>query len=132
MHGEASAGIPTEERNETKISSQHLSIAGQLDEKSHVWSFALTGLFVLAVFYTMYFMRAILLPLVLALLLSYLLVPLVRVLAKSRLPPPLGAAIVLLGLMGAIGYGVSFLSEPAAAWIEKAPYSLHQLQQKLL
>ncbi len=38
-------------------------------------SFALTGLFVLAVFYTMYFMRSMLLPLVLALLLSYLLAP---------------------------------------------------------
>jgi predicted PurR-regulated permease PerM len=107
-------------------------VAHRLRRPADIKSVALTGLFVLAVFYTMYFMRAILLPLVLALLLSYLLVPLVRVLAKFRIPPLLGAGIVLLGLMGAIGYGVSFLSEPAAAWIEKAPYSLHQLQQKLL
>jgi hypothetical protein len=35
-------------------------------------SIALTGLFILAIFYTIYFMRAVLLPLVLALLLSYL------------------------------------------------------------
>ena len=97
-----------------------------------VRSIALTGLFVLGVFYTMYFMRAMLLPLVLALLLSYLLVPLVRVLAKIRIPPFLGAAIVLLALVGGIVYGVSRLSEPAAGWIEKAPYSLQQLKQKLL
>ena len=95
-------------------------------------SLALTGLFVLAVFYTMYFMRAMLLPLVLALLLSYLLVPLVRGLAKLRIPPLLGAGIVLLAVIGAIGYSVSLLSEPAAGWIEKAPYSLQQLKQKLV
>ena len=97
-----------------------------------VKSVALTGLFVLAVFYTMYFMRAMLLPLVLALLLSYLLAPLVRALGRIRIGPPLGAALVLLSLIGMLVYGVSFLSAPAAGWLEKAPYSLHQLQQKLL
>jgi predicted PurR-regulated permease PerM len=29
-------------------------------------------------------------------------------------------------------YGVSRLAEPAAGWLEKAPYSLHQLEQKIL
>jgi predicted PurR-regulated permease PerM len=95
-------------------------------------SVALTGLFVLAVFYTIYFMRAMLLPLVLALLLSYLLVPLVRGLARIRIPSLVGAGIVLLALIGGIGYGVSLLSEPAAGWIEKAPYSFQQLKQKLV
>lgn len=95
-------------------------------------SLALTGLFILALFYTIYFMRAVLLPLVLALLLSYLLRPVVRALARLRLRPPFGAALVLLSLVGAIAYGVSFLATPAAGWIEKAPYSLQQLQWKLL
>src|SRR6478672_8226056 len=72
-------------------------------------SFALTGLFVLAVFYTMYFMRAMLLPLVLAMLLSYLLAPLVRGLAALRIRPLLGAALVLLALIGGIVYAVSLL-----------------------
>ena len=98
----------------------------------NIKSFALSGLFVLAVFYTMYFMRAMLLPLVLALLLSYLLAPLVRLLARIRVKPALGAAIVLLSLAGLVIYGISLLAEPAAAWLEKAPYSLHQLKQKLL
>jgi predicted PurR-regulated permease PerM len=93
---------------------------------------ALTGLFVLAIFYTMYFMRAMLLPLVLALLLSYLLVPLVRGLARMRIRPLFGSAIVLVALIGGIVYAFSFLSEPASGWIEKAPYSLQQLKLKLL
>jgi predicted PurR-regulated permease PerM len=107
-------------------------LAPRLRRPADIKSVALTGLFVLAVFYTMYFMRAMLLPLVLALLLSYLLVPMVRGLSKLRIPPLLGAGIVLLALIGAIGYSVARLSEPAAGWIEKAPYSLHQLQAKLL
>ena len=95
-------------------------------------SITLTGLFILAVFYTMYFMRSMLLPLVLALLLSYLLVPLVRGLGHLRIRPIFGAAIVLMALIGGISYAVSYLSEPAAGWIEKAPYSITQLKQKLL
>jgi predicted PurR-regulated permease PerM len=95
-------------------------------------SVALTGLFVIAVFYTMYFMRAMLLPLVLALLLSYLLAPLVRLFACIRVKPAIGAALVLLSLVGLVIYGASRLAEPAAGWLEKAPYSVHQLKQKLL
>jgi predicted PurR-regulated permease PerM len=95
-------------------------------------SVALTGLFVLAVFYTMYFMRAMLLPLVLALLLSYLLAPLVRLFRHIRVKPAVGAAIVLLTLVGLLVYGVSRLAEPAAGWLEKAPYSLQQLKQRLV
>jgi predicted PurR-regulated permease PerM len=95
-------------------------------------SIALTGLFILAIFYTMYFMRALLLPLVLALLLSYLLRPIVRAGARLHIPPPLSAAIILLSFFGLIGYAVSFLAVPAAGWLEKAPYSLQQFQSKLI
>jgi predicted PurR-regulated permease PerM len=120
-----------EKKADLKAARQlHLSdlLRGPFDIKS----VALTGLFVLAVFYTMYFMRALLLPLVLALLLSYLLAPLVRLFGRIRISAPFGAAIVLLSLVGALIYGVSRLAEPAAGWLEKAPYSLHQLQQKIL
>ncbi len=94
-------------------------------------SLALTGLFLLAVFYTIYFVRSLLLPIVLALLLSYLLRPVVRALAKIKISPLLGAALLLLTLVGGIGYGASFLAVPVRGWIEKAPYSLETLQQRL-
>ncbi|MEY2479347.1 MAG: hypothetical protein QOI04_274 [Verrucomicrobiota bacterium] len=97
-----------------------------------VRSIALTGLFILAIFYTMYFMRSLLLPLVLALLLSYLLRPIVRAFARLHIGPPFSAALILLSLVGIIGYGISFLAAPAAGWLEKAPYSLQQLQSKLI
>jgi predicted PurR-regulated permease PerM len=97
-----------------------------------VRSFAMTGLFVLAIFYTIYFLRSLLLPFVLALLLSYLFRPIVRILVKGRMPPLLGAALVMALLVGLMGYGISFLATPATEWIEKAPYSLHELRQKVL
>ncbi len=95
-------------------------------------SVALTGLFILALFYTMYFLRPVLLPVVLALLLSYLFRPMVRGLAKIGINSHLGAALVLSAVMAAMGFGISALATPAAGWLEKAPYGLSQLKQKLL
>src|SRR5688572_30841280 len=117
---------------EQKSAVRRLKLKDVLRRPFDVKSFALTGLFILAVFYTMYFMRSMLLPLVLALLLSYLLAPLVRGLGRLRIGAPMGSALVLLSLIGLLFYGIWFVSEPAAGWIEKAPYSLEQLKQKLL
>jgi len=44
-------------------------------------------------------MRSILLPIVLALLLSYLLRPIVRGLARLKIPRPVGAAFIPIGLL---------------------------------
>ncbi len=97
-----------------------------------VRSVALTGLFVLAVFYTIYFIRGVLLPVVLAMLLSYLFRPVVRALVRLRIPPIVSAALILLALVGIVGYGVSALAAPAASWIQKAPAGVQQLQHKLI
>ena len=116
---------------ENTVVTPRLRMHELLQRPFNVRSIAISGLFVLALFYTIYFLRSLLLPLVLALLLSYLLRPIVRGLAKVKIPPLIGAALVLLSVVGAFGYSVSFLAAPAAGWIEKAPYSLQQLQQRL-
>ena len=92
---------------------------------------ALAGLFVLSVIYTLYFARAILLPIALAVLLAIVLSPLVKALARLRIPEPAGAAVVLTALLCTMGYGVSKLAEPAAQWIERAPATLGELEHKL-
>jgi len=91
----------------------------------------LTGLVVLAVLYTLYFARAFLLPITIAVLLNFLLSPLVRGLKRARLPHPLGAALVLLGLLGALGLAGYGLAEPARSWLAKGPSSLREAQRKL-
>jgi predicted PurR-regulated permease PerM len=128
---EPAADSPNEEQTATSSKARN-RLPDLLRGPFDIRSIALTGLFILAVFYTMYFMRSVLLPLVLALLLSYLLRPLVRTLARVRIIPPIGAALVLLSLIATIVYAISFLAAPAAGWLEKAPYSLQQLQRKLL
>jgi len=109
-----------------------LRIPDLLQGPFDIRSVALTGLFVLALFYTMYFLRPVLLPVVLGLMLSYLFRPVVRAMAKMGVNPHVGAAILLVSLVALIGYGVSYLATPAAGWLEKAPYGLQQMQRKLL
>ena len=123
---------PSENQETPAVAPSRVRLADLLEKKFDIRSIALTGLFILAVFYTMYFMRAILLPLVLALMLSYLLRPVVRALVRLKIPPFVSSALALIGLLAIIGYGVSSLATPAADWLEKAPYSLQQLQHKLL
>lgn len=94
-------------------------------------STAIRGLFLLAIFYTLFLTRSLLLPVVLATLLTYLLAPLVRIGAKAHVPRLLSSAIIVLGLLAALGYGFSSLVEPAAGWLEKAPVSFELLQKKI-
>src|SRR4051794_34143818 len=75
-------------------------------------SVALTGLFILMVFYTLYFARSFLLPIFLAVLLSFLLSPLVRALRRIGIPEALASAIVLLSLLASVGYGFYRLATP--------------------
>ena len=129
---ETPAVAAAEDDEESVTKSSRLRITELLRGPFDIRSLALTGVFVLALFYTLYFMRAVLLPLVLALLLSYLLRPIVRVFTRAHISPLIGAAMILLGLIGTIGYGVYSLATPAAAWIASAPSSLQRVQWKLM
>jgi len=103
-----------------------------LQKPFDVRSISLSGLFILAVFYTMYFLQSVLLPIVLALLLSYLLRPIVRALVRMKFPGLLSAALVLVAFSTLIGLAISALATPVAAWLEKAPTGLQQLQNKFM
>ena len=69
---------------------------------------------------------------VLALLLSYLFRPVVRGLARLKIPLPVSSAFILVGLLLVVCYGISALAAPTAGWLEKAPAGFAQLQHKLL
>ncbi|HSD36953.1 MAG TPA: AI-2E family transporter [Rhodocyclaceae bacterium] len=86
----------------------------------------------LAVLYTVYFARPFLLPVMLALLLVMVLRPMVRVLEQRlRLPAPLASALVVLGWLGLVGAGGAVLAQPAMDWVERAPSSLRDIDQKI-
>jgi predicted PurR-regulated permease PerM len=94
-------------------------------------SFPLYGLFVLALFYTVYFARSILLPLAMALFLALLLRPVIRLLNRLRIPTIAGAALVLLLVLSLAGYGVFNLSDPALEWVDRAPETMRLMGEKL-
>jgi predicted PurR-regulated permease PerM len=102
-----------------------------LRDRLEIRSLALTGLFVLAAFYTLYFARAFFFPIVLAVLLDFLLSPLIRALKRARIPEPLGAALVILALLGAAGGAGYELAGPAREWVSKLPSSMRAAQDRL-
>jgi len=123
-------GAPAEEAG--VVEQPDLARLGQaLRDRIEVRSIAINGLFVLALLYTLYFARSFLLPIVLAVLLDFLLSPVIRTLKRARIPEPLGAALVVLGLLGVVGIGGYSLTDPARAWIAKAPASLAKVETRL-
>jgi predicted PurR-regulated permease PerM len=120
-------------RESAKVTSRaRLRITELLQKPFDVRSIALTGLFILAILYTMYFMRSVLLPIVLALLLSYLLRPIIRALARLKIPSLISSALVLIALLALVTYGLSSLVTPLAGWLQKAPTGFAELQHKLM
>ena len=102
-----------------------------LRERVEIRSISITGLFVLAAMYTLYFARAFFLPIVVAVLLDFLLSPLIRALKRARVPEPLGAALVIVGLLGTAGIAVYGLVGPAKEWVAKLPASMHEAENRL-
>lgn len=87
---------------------------------------------IMAVFYTLYFAAAIVLPFLLALVLNLLLQPAKRLLhERLHIPAALTSVILLLVLLAVVG-GIGFaISVPASGWISKAPQALPELQKRL-
>ena len=85
----------------------------------------------LAVLYSLYFAREFLIPITFALLLNFLLSPLIRRMARWHLKAPIAAAIVVIALIGAVGDGAYQLAGPAQRWAATAPQSFARAQGKL-
>ena len=78
-----------------------------------------------------YLAQEILIPLVLALLLSLLLSPIVTFLEHGvRIPRVVGSLLTLVAVVFAVLFGVSKLAEPAQNWIAHAPATLQTIQQR--
>ncbi len=85
----------------------------------------------LAVLFTLYLARSVVLPLTVAVLLSFLLRSPVRWLRKRGLPEPWGAAVVMLGTVSVLSASVAMLAAPATEWAERAPAAATTLERRL-
>jgi predicted PurR-regulated permease PerM len=86
---------------------------------------------VLAVFYTLFFARAVFLPVILAILLSFLLLPARRTLTRWGVPERWAAAVLLAIVTALLALGVAKLSDPATRWIQQAPSAFEEVRDKL-
>ena len=87
---------------------------------------------VLAVIFTLYLGKEIVLPIALALVFKLLLQAPMRLLVRRlRLPDALAALVLILAVFGTIGLCALTISVPASGWIQKAPESLPLLKEKL-
>ncbi|PCM44438.1 AI-2E family transporter [Marinobacter sp. ANT_B65] len=74
--------------------------------------------------------QAVLLPLVVAVMISYALDPLASTLDRLRIPRPLSAAIVMILMLGAISAASIPLQREAMAMLDKVPMAISEFQRK--
>ena len=106
-------------------------IALKLRTPINVRSFSLVLLTVLAVIFTLHWAKEVFIPLMLGVMISYALSPPVSFLEKWRIPRALGAAVLLLGIVGGTGYAGYSLSDDAAKLIETLPGAAWKFRQTL-
>ncbi|WP_373002416.1 AI-2E family transporter [Marinobacter sp.] len=95
---------------------------------ANVRSITLIVLTCVASLYFIAWAQAVLLPLVVAILVSYALDPLVSGLERIRVPRPLGAAVVLSLLVITIASAIIPLQRETMAILEKVPLAIEQFQ----
>lgn len=111
-----------DESNDTEVQQPSLQeTANALEKRQGVRSIALTGLLLLACFYTLYVAEGFFAPLVLAIVFNFFLSPFVRVLGKLRIPEAAGAGLVMLTGLGIMTFLIYEFSGPVSDWLERAP-----------
>ena len=110
-----------EDKLESAVESNGLD-AIQSGQKtlSHL-SVALFGLLILAIFYTIFLTKAILLPITLCIILNFLLAPVVRYLKNFYIPEQISALLLIIIIIGFVTLGVYYTKDPAKNWLAKSP-----------
>jgi predicted PurR-regulated permease PerM len=94
-------------------------------------SAALTVLAVLAIVLVLQYAQAVIIPIVLAVLISYALEPVIAWLERRRVPRVLGAAVVLLSLVAGGAWLLYGLRFQATAIVEQLPQAARRLRQSV-
>ena len=79
----------------------------------------------------LYLGRQLLAPVALALLFTALLRPVVDALGRLRVPPPVTATLILLGVLAVTGTGVFLLAGPVQEWVRHAPETFAAARTKV-
>jgi predicted PurR-regulated permease PerM len=99
--------------------------------ESQIQSFSVTGLFVLAILYSLYFAADFILPIILAFLMSLFLLPFVRLLRKGGIPEPIGAGIAILLMVFLLLGAGSLVTRPFAGFLQDFPLYLDKIKDRV-
>ena len=106
-----------------------------VDDVDDIWAsaaqVATIGIFVLLLGAGLYFCRAILLPILAALVVGTTLAPLVKALAKRGVSPWVTSMALVLALVVAVGIAATLLAGPLSEWIGRAPEIGVAIKEKL-
>ena len=86
---------------------------------------------VLLALYTLHWAAAVIIPLLLGLMFSYALSPIVDVLERWRVPRWIGAALMVLAVVGGLSWTAYALADDAAEVIESLPEAARKLRNTL-
>lgn len=111
---EAVAGEAVEEESFADRRSRFCS----LRDSVNVISVSQVGLFVLALAWVLHQSKAVLLPVVLAALVSLVLYPVYQAFRRLRLPRMMASLVTVAGLVGLLGFGTYQVVEPGSQWME--------------
>ena len=85
----------------------------------------------LALSYTLYFAKPVMLPITGAFLLNLLFSPLVKIFQRYGIPHVVGTCVVMGTFLGIVAFALSFTAEPAQIWLEKKDDNIAILKTKL-
>lgn len=120
----ADGGDPSD--NKRQVDSPEAAARG----KSPMYKVTL-WLLALALLYTLYFAKSLLMPLVVALLFALLLSPLVAVLKRLYVPRTLSAILIICAIGGPFTLLAIELAEPAQKWAKQLPELSERLTKQL-
>ena len=112
---------------ETGVEPPHVVVKVPIDVRST----SLAVLAALACIFALKWAAAVFIPLLLGLMISYALSPIVDRLQRFRIPRAVGAAVLLLGILGGTGSLLYSLSDDAASMIESFPQAAQKLRLSL-
>lgn len=122
-------GVETDAESEAEAEARDRRVL--LHMPVDVRSLSLAVVAVLASIFFLQWAREVIIPLLLGVMFSYALKPAVDRLQRWRVPPALGAAVVLLVIVGAIGTAMIALSDDATALVESLPEVAQKLRQTI-
>ncbi len=79
----------------------------------------------------LYFAKQMVLPFILAILLAFTLSPVIRALARYRIPPVATALVLITAVAIGVASGALMLSGPISEWVEDAPRIRSELETRL-